>query len=312
MCKWYNQSPTPKRNDDQMIEYINSLNTTWKADKNVANFAPMYLNSILDSNGQYEANTRPPSDGTHDTDLIDEIPDQFDSRDRWPECQSIKQIRDQGHCGSCWAIATVAAISDRICIASGGKQQPEISLEDLLTCGHIGGCIIGNSPIRVWFHYIINGLVTGGDYDSHRGCKPYTIPPSDHTPVVYKPAPWCEPTCIDGYNKTYAADKYYGSVVYGYRNNNRDVQRDIMTNGPVVAIFDWWEDLEYYKSGVYHRVTDRPIGQHVIKIIGWGRESGVDYWLVANSFGPKWGDHGFFKIRRGINECSIEQNIIIP
>jgi C1A family cysteine protease len=31
-----------------------------------------------------------------------EIPEEFDSREKWPDCPTIKEIRDQGSCGSCW------------------------------------------------------------------------------------------------------------------------------------------------------------------------------------------------------------------
>ena len=30
--------------------------------------------------------------------------------------------------------------------------------------------------------------------------------------------------------------------------------------------------------------------------IGWGSESGTDYWIIENSWGSSWGDAGFFKI----------------
>ena len=34
------------------------------------------------------------------------------------------------------------------------------------------------------------------------------------------------------------------------------------------------------------------LGGHAIKILGWGVEGGVDYWLVANSWNSDWGDKG--------------------
>jgi cathepsin B len=47
------------------------------------------------------------------------------------------------------------------------------------------------------------------------------------------------------------------------------------------------------------------LGSHNVKIIGWGVESGVSYWLAANSWNEDWGDNGLFKIKRGNNECGI-------
>lgn len=31
-----------------------------------------------------------------------DLPDTFDSRTQWPNCPTIKEVRDQGDCGSCW------------------------------------------------------------------------------------------------------------------------------------------------------------------------------------------------------------------
>ena len=47
-----------------------------------------------------------------------------------------------------------------------------------------------------------------------------------------------------------------------------------------------------------------------MKIIGYGNEGGQDYWLVANSWNASWGDKGFFKILRGVNECGIENSVV--
>jgi cathepsin B len=45
-------------------------------------------------------------------------------------------------------------------------------------------------------------------------------------------------------------------------------------------------------------------GGHAVKVLGWGNEGGVDYWLCANSWSADWGMEGFFKIKMG--DCGID------
>lgn len=46
--------------------------------------------------------------------IRDDLPENFDAREKWPNCPTIGEIRDQGSCGSCWAFGAVEAMSDRV------------------------------------------------------------------------------------------------------------------------------------------------------------------------------------------------------
>lgn len=67
--------------------------------------------------------------------------------------------------------------------------------------------------------------------------------------------------------------------------------------------------IHFFLLGVYERTPLAvPMGSQSVKLIGWGKENGVPYWLMVNSWGPQWGDKGLFKIRRGKNHCGVESS----
>ena len=68
------------------------------------------------------------------------------------------------------------------------------------------------------------------------------------------------------------------------------------------------EDFLTYKSGVYEHVHGKVVGRHAVKMVGWGVENKVKYWLIANSWNEDWGENGFFRIKRGNDECGIEDS----
>jgi len=71
--------------------------------------------------------------------------------------------------------------------------------------------------------------------------------------------------------------------------------------------FEVYEDFFNYQTGVYHHVSGKLEGGHAVKILGWGSQDDQAYWLCANSWGPEWGDHGYFKIKQG--ECGIDDSV---
>lgn len=72
--------------------------------------------------------------------------------------------------------------------------------------------------------------------------------------------------------------------------------------------FDVYADFMNYKGGVYKHVAGVRKGGHAIKILGWGIEQGVNYWICANSWGMGWGEEGYFRIAFG--ECGIDKTVV--
>jgi cathepsin B len=265
------------------------------------------------------------------------IPETFDSRTEWPACEGvIGRVRDQSDCGACWAFASTEALNDRKCIASLSRDQgdPDLSIlsaEDTLSCcsglscGFSMGCN-GGQPSAAWKWFVRRGVVSGLDYlDLGKGtsCKPYEFMPCAHhvdpaasgypeCPSSEYPTPSCTSECTDKmYNVSFDQDKRQANEAYSLRSVS-DIQQDMLQHGPVTASFSVYSDFMTYQSGVYQHVTGSFLGGHAVKIIGWGVDasSGLDYWLIINSWNDSWGEKGLFRILRGKNECGIESQVV--
>jgi len=301
---------------DDFIDEINREATTWTAGRNFhPHTSTNYIKTLLGVHPMHEKHM-PPLREPHLLGDLQDIPSEFDPSSKWPQCPSIKEIRDQGGCGSCWAFGAVTAMTDRLCIHQNIKT--EVSAEDLLsccfTCGF--GCN-GGFPGSAWKFWHKKGLVSGGLYGTHDGCQPYEIKPCEHHVNGTRGpcqeggrTPKCHKTCEAGYPKNYGADKTYGDEGYSVQDSVKQIQMELMKNGPVEAAFTVFSDFPNYRSGVYQHVKGSALGGHAIRILGWGVERGTPYWLVANSWNYDWGNNGTFKILRGQDHCGIESNVV--
>jgi len=221
-----------------------------------------------------------------------DVPDNFDARKQWPNC--IHPIRDQQHCGSCWAFAASEAISDRFCIASNGNVNVVLSPQYLVSCNNVlnHGCN-GGVPLFSWWFIARQGLVTDDclPYQSGNGTNPVAC--KDFT------------KCADG-----SALKNYhskaGSTVM--LQNPQSIQQNLLQYGPVEAAFTVYEDFMHYSGGIYKHTSGGVLGGHAVKIVGWGVEDGTNYWIIANSWNTSWGESGFFRIAWG--ECGIDKQCV--
>ncbi|CAJ0596279.1 unnamed protein product [Cylicocyclus nassatus] len=250
----------------------------------------------------------------------EELPERFDARERWPRCKSITYIRDQSKCGSCWAVAAAEVMSDRLCVQSNGRKNVHLSDTDILACcgEPCGEGCEGGWPYKAWKFLQEYGVVTGGHYREKNVCLPYSFHPCGNKtgqpyygecPSTRYPTPKCRHRCQYGYPFEYPQDKYYGRSAYYIENNEKMIRQAIMKDGPVGAAFDVYEDFRQYKGGIYKHTAGKQTGSHAVKILGWGKENGTDYWILANSWGVTFGEQGYFRMVRGENDCKIEEEI---
>ena len=66
------------------------------------------------------------------------------------------------------------------------------------------------------------------------------------------------------------------------------------------------ETLDNKKGTIWHNQS------HTVTLIGWGvdEETKTKYWILRNSYGPMWGDHGDFKLKRGEDDFGLETNLV--
>jgi cathepsin C len=123
--------------------------------------------------------------------------------------------------------------------------------------------------------------------------------------------------------KVSVSDFYYIGGYYG-ASDEESMMKELRARGPIVGNFEPQMDFSYYIRGVYSKVPMRPDVDgisdmnmrenhmemekvdHSVLIVGWGEENGERYWKLMNSWGSDWGENGFFRMKRGCDESSVE------
>ncbi|KAK7284491.1 hypothetical protein RJT34_19237 [Clitoria ternatea] len=307
---------------ESIVRHINeNIEAGWKAALNprFSNYTVEQFKRLLGVKPTLKKELRSTPVVTHPKSL--KLPKNFDARTAWSQCSTIGRIlgvltlllvvdidtnsliKDQGHCGSCWAFAPTEALSDRFC--THFDVNVSLSVNDVLACcGHeCGEGCNGGLEVWAWQYFASHGVVTEecDPYFDQIGCT--------HPGCVIGDTPQCVKKCLSG-NRDWKTSKHYSVNAYYVSPDPHDIMAEVYKNGPVAVGFDVYADFAYYKSGVYKHVTGPVLGGHAAKLIGWGTtDDGEDYWLLANQWNREWGDDGYFKIRRGANECGIEDGV---
>ena len=193
----------------------------------------------------------------------------------WRNSSAVTAVKNQGSCGSCWAFATTGALEGLHAIKK--SQLLNFSEQQLVDCatssygnyGCNGGMYTGT------FSYTAkNGIMLGSDY-AYTGKQA---------------------TCK--YTSSKAVFKNLGYKQVG--KNNATLLKAAVNLQPIaVAIQADQSAFQLYKSGIITSNCGTSLN-HAVLVVGYDVSStGVEYWIVKNSWGTYWGNKGYVNIATG-------------
>ena len=214
---------------------------------------------------------------------------------------TVRQQHIPQYCGSCWAQAAASSLSDRIKIARRGAW-PEINIapQVLISCEiPDDGCHGG---------YAYNAFAWMADNEiTDETCSIYRARGHDNG-IACSAMTMCR-NCNPG-EACFVPDEYnvYGVEEYGMVTGEYDMMQQIYQSGPIACGIAVPEALEEYTGGIFCDDTGDMEIVHDISVVGYGEEDGQKYWMVRNSWGTEWGERGFFRVCRGLNNIAIESD----
>lgn len=196
----------------------------------------------------------------------------------------LTAVKDQGQCGSCWAHAATESIESYYALSTGklytlSQQQISSCTPNPDQCGGTGGC--NGAIAELAFDYItFAGGITSEwmyPYQSYWGTNfNCTSPSAQHIPQVTTTG--------------------YADVGH---NDHAALEAALASIGPVAVSVDasGWGN---YEGGIFSgcNYAANISMDHAVQAVGYGHDftSGLDYWIVRNSWSPDWGENGFIKL----------------
>jgi C1A family cysteine protease len=192
----------------------------------------------------------------------------------WRQKGAVTPIKNQGHCGSCWAFATVGALEGAHFLKSG--ELLSLSEQQLVDCSEFDMGCHGGRPFLAYLYTGLYHLETEADY-------PYRAEAG-----FFK--------CT--YDKT--KGKVGAKSIHGILSDSPNQMKAALTLGPIsVAIHAGQDAFMHYQSGI---ITSKDTichfkQDHAVLVVGHGTdENGLEYFIVKNSWGAAWGESGFVRV----------------
>ena len=203
----------------------------------------------------------------------------------------VSPVKNQLSCGSCVAFANMALIET--CFKKKAGIFGDYSEQQLLDCGYEGK--YGASGCRGAMPWIYAKMVAeekmmlAGEID-----YPY------EQKVTRTKCPRRRP-----YNQGVRVSKTWFTM----DGTEELLKKMVAKYGAVGTSVRGNGTFQHYDEGIFAGCTSQ-VTTHSVAVVGYGSERGVDYWIVKNSWGPRWGEKGFIRIKRGVGMCGIGQTIV--
>jgi len=226
---------------------------------------------------------------TNDVITLNEVglPDSVD----WRTQGAVTPVKNQGQCGSCWSFSATGSVEGINKIKSGTLVSvSEQQLVDCSTKEGNQGCNGGLMDLA--FKYVeSHKLETESDY-------PYKA--------------------VDGKCKVDESKAVVG--ITGFKDvtpkSPAQLQAAVAQQPVSVAIEADTEVFQSYSQGIISSTGCGTSLDHGVLVVGYGSESGKDYWILKNSWGEDWGEKGFFRILResksGPGICGLQLQASYP
>mmetsp|Transcript_28571 Transcript_28571/g.27544 ORF Transcript_28571/g.27544 Transcript_28571/m.27544 type:complete len:447 (+) Transcript_28571:24-1364(+) len=233
-----------------------------------------------------------------------ELPSNF----RWNNVDGInyltntKQQHIPQYCGSCWAQATTSVVSDRLKIVrKAAWPDINISPQVLISCSEPDYGCNGGWPLSAFQYMHKNGI-------TDETCSLYQA--RGHTNgIECSPSAICKDCAPNGDCTIPETYLMYGVDEYGLVSGEENMRQEIFQRGPISCGIAVTQEFDDYEGGIFVDETGYQSIGHAISLVGFGEaEDGTKYWLGRNSWGSHWGEDGFFRIIRGVNNLAIESS----
>ena len=186
-------------------------------------------------------------------------------------------------------------MSDRLkLMTKGAWPEHDLSVQVVINCADNAEGCGGGHPTDV--HRLMNEKGIPAE-----GCMRYEAKNMECTDINICRDCQMDQGCFAVKNYT----KYYVEE-YGNVNGEENMMKEIYARGPITCGIAVPQSFVDYTGGIYKDESGDVEKVHAISVVGWGEENGEKYWIGRNSWGNYWGEQGWFRIARGINNLAIE------